>query len=125
MPGPPPAAVAKPQPQAEPSLRTKEDIMKLIAEEDMRAKSAKSSAEATQALKQKKAAWREKHQGKGGDKGGGKGQGKSGGDQGQPAAAKQKGAKAPNSSKRPAVPNSAPAISSDGSWLKLGKKARK
>ena len=109
------AAAAAPKEPPPMRLDTKEDIMKLIAEEDHKAKAKTAAAEAQAVLQQKKDQWRGKYKDQlaQGDKGGGQGGGKSGGKGGDKSGGK--GVKR----------GVAAELSADGSWLNISKKARR
>ena len=114
-PGNPAAAAAPKAAPVPPKLETKEDIMRLIAEEDHKFKAAQTNAEAANALREKKQKWHEKQKEKGGGGGEGGGDGSSGSGGGKP--------KGP-SAKRAAV-GLAAEPTADGSWMIVGKKSKK
>jgi len=126
-PEPPPeasaAAAAKP---AAPALKTKEDIMRLIAEEDQKAKVSRANLEAKEAMAEKKAAWlgQNRDKGKGGDAPAPKGA-KGGGGDGSAANAGSKGpVKGPGgggAKKAPRVEE----VSANGAWMAQIKKTRR
>ena len=116
------AAAAKP---AAPALKTKEDIMRLIAEEDQKAKVSRANIEAKEAMAEKKAAWLGKNRDKvkGGDASAAPSKGGKGGagdgsatDSGKKSSFKGAGAK-----KAPKVED----VPANGAWMAQIKKTKR
>jgi hypothetical protein len=129
------AAVGAKKEAAEPSLKTKEDIMRLIAEEDVKFKAKKANVEAAETAKAKREAWQAKHRekgaaaqagGEGASEGGG---GKSGGGGGKSGgggkAGGSGGEKSGGGGSKRGAPQAPAEPAADGSWMNAGKKSKK